>query len=108
MLNLRRKILISIAVCLIATLAFLISWPAQFVITGILYLLASYAFVVYSETGYEDWKDYFILVVPSMLLYGIGSMINQNPITYPIWIVALANTFIGLVIARNLEKSSAA
>jgi thiol-disulfide isomerase/thioredoxin len=108
MLNLRWKIILSILVCLVALLSFMISWPAQFVITGILYLLSAYGFVAYSKTNYADWKDYFILVIPFIILYGIGAVINQNPITYPIVLVALINAFIGLVIARNLEKSSPA
>ena len=108
MLNLRWKIIISFAVCLLALVSFVISWPAQFVITGILYLLTSYVFIVYSNTDYEDWKDYFILVIPFVLLYAAGSIIGRHTITYPIWIVALINAFIGLVIARNLEQSSAA
>ncbi|HSB94008.1 MAG TPA: TlpA disulfide reductase family protein [Flavitalea sp.] len=108
MLNLRWKIILSLVVCLIALFSFLISWPSQFVITGILYLLSSYVFVVYSKTNYEDWKDYFLLTIPFILLYGIGAVVNQNPITYPIILVALINSFIGLVIARNLEKTTAA
>jgi len=108
MLTLQSKILISSIICITGFMSFLLGWPLQFVTVGILYLVASYAFIVFSETTYAQWKDYFLLAIPFVLVYATGSILSGNKNTYPIWVIVLINTYIGLVIGRNLEKSTAA
>lgn len=108
MLTIKKKILISIGVCALATTSFLINWPMQFVITGSLYAMAGY-FITISD-GQADFRirNGLILCIPYLLLYGYGVVWINNPITYPILLIAFVNAILGIWIGFKWHRTKTA
>ena len=105
MLTFKKKLLISIGICALSTMSFMISWPMQFVVTGSLYALAGYILTV--SDGQTDLRvrNAFILCTPYLLVYGVGAVWIGNPITYPIWLIAIFNTIIGILIGYRWHRT---
>lgn len=99
------KIILSAVVCIVSSVVFIIDWPTQFAIAGVLYFMASYMMNSKNASWKEGWINMLILAIPFFAVYGIGSLVNKSVTTYPIWIISLVNTIAGNIVASLKTKA---
>lgn len=105
MFNKPWAIVISLAICALAVISFTINWPAQFVITGSLYLLAGNLYAVRGIRSTPPMATFLVLVSPYVLIYSIGAFITGNAITFPIALIGPVAGAAGFLLGRSRKPS---